>query len=75
MTVRVEISEVNHVIERFNLSEAEARNVLLNLKILEQKMNVPFEHLLSVLDSNDELLRQVIHSDLTRSDDKKRFGM
>src|SRR5919202_4036694 len=74
MTVRIEISEVNHLIERFNLSESEARNVLMNLKILEQKMKLPIEELISVLDYNDALLRQVIQSDLTGSDDKKRFG-
>jgi hypothetical protein len=75
MTIRVDSSEVNHLIERFNLSEDDARNVLLNLKILEQKMKLPLEHLLSVLDYNDELLRQVIASDLTQSDTKNRFGM
>ena len=74
MTVRIEISEVNHLIERFNLSEAEARNVLMNLKILEQKMKLPIEELLSVLDDNDALLRQVIQSNLTGSDNKKGFG-
>jgi|SRR5919199_1126013 hypothetical protein len=74
MTVRIEISEVNHLIERFNLSESEARNVLMNLKILEQKMKLPIEELLSVLDYNDALLRQVIQSDLTGSDNKKGFG-
>jgi hypothetical protein len=75
MTIRVDSSEVNHLIERFNLSEDDARNVLLNLKILEQKMKLPLEHLLSVLDYNNELLRQVIASDLTQSDTKNRFGM
>ncbi len=70
MTVRIDSSEVNHAIERFNLSEDEARNMLLNLKILEKKMGVQFEDFLSVLDYNDELLRQVIQSDLTRSDDR-----
>lgn len=73
MTVRVDSSEINQVIERFNLSEDEARNVVLNLKILEKKMNISIEELLSALDYNDELLRQVIQSDLTRSDDKKGF--
>lgn len=75
MTVRLDSSEVNHVIERFNLSEVEARNVVLNLKILEQKMKVPIEQLLSVLDDNNELLRQVIASDLTQSDRKNSFGL
>jgi hypothetical protein len=70
MTVRIDSSEVNQVIERFNLSEDQARNMLLNLKILEKKMGVKFEDLLSILDYNDELLRQVIQSDLTRSDDR-----
>ncbi|MCA1994015.1 MAG: hypothetical protein LDL41_18510, partial [Coleofasciculus sp. S288] len=36
MTVRMDISEVNHIMERFDLSEAQARSALLNLKILEQ---------------------------------------
>jgi hypothetical protein len=31
--------------------------------------------LLSLLEYNDELLRQVIESDLTRNDNKNRFGM
>ena len=75
MTVRVDSSEVNHLSERFNLSEDEARNVLLNLKILEKKMRVTLEQLLSVLDYNDELLKQVIQSDLTRSDNNKGFGI
>jgi hypothetical protein len=75
MTVRVDSSEVNHLSERFNLSEDDARNVLLNLKILEKKMRVPLEQLLSVLDYNDVLLKQVIQSDLTRSDNNKSFGI
>jgi hypothetical protein len=75
MTVRIDISEVNHIIGKFNLSEAEARNMLMNLKILEKKMNLPIEQLLSLLEYNDELLRQVIESDLTRNDNKNRFGM
>lgn len=75
MTVRIDRSEVNHLSERFNVSEDEARNVLLNLKILEKKMRVLLEQLLSVLDYNDELLKQVIQSDLTRSDNNKGFGI
>src|SRR5919202_1642887 len=75
MTVRVDSSEVNHLSERFNLSEDEARNVLMNLKILEKKMRVTLEQLLSVLDYNDELLKQVIQSDFTRSDNNKGFGI
>ena len=43
MTVSVNISEVNQVIERFNVSETEARNMLINLKVLEQKMHLPIE--------------------------------
>ena len=74
MTVRVDISEVNRLMNRFNLSEPEARNTLLNLKILEQKMKVPLEQLLSVLDYNDELLRQVIQSDLTGSENNQGLG-
>lgn len=75
MTVKLDSSEINYVIERFKLSEVEARNVVLNLKILEQKMKVPIEQLLSVLDCNEELLRQVMASDLTRSDRKNSFGL
>ncbi|MBD2125640.1 hypothetical protein NDI39_12340 [Microcoleus sp. ZQ-A2] len=74
MTVRVELLEVNRLIKRFNLSEADARNTLLNLKILEQKMKVPLEQLLSVLDDNDELLRQVMQSDLTGSKNNQGLG-
>ena len=74
MTVRVDISEVNHLMNRFNLSEPDARNTLLNLKILEQKMKVPLEQLLSVLDYNDELLRQVIQSNLTGSGNHQGLG-
>jgi hypothetical protein len=71
MTVRVDLLEVNRLMNRFNLAEHEARNTLLNLKILEQKMKVPLEQLLSVLDDNDELLRQVIQSDLTGSENNQ----
>jgi hypothetical protein len=71
MTVRVDILEVNRLMNRFKLAEPEARNTLLNLKILEQKMKVPLEQLLSVLDDNDELLRQVIQSDLTGSENNQ----
>jgi hypothetical protein len=74
MTVRIELLEVNRLIKRFNLSEADARNTLLNLKILEQKMKVPLEQLLSVLDDNDELLRQVMQSDLTGSKNNQGLG-
>jgi hypothetical protein len=74
MTVRVDLVEVNRLMNRFNLSEPEARNTLLNLKILEQKMKVPLEQLLSVLDYNDELLRQVIQSDLTGSESNQGLG-
>ncbi|MEW6491069.1 MAG: hypothetical protein AB1589_00760 [Cyanobacteriota bacterium] len=74
MTIRMEISEINHIIERFNLSENEARNVLINLKILEQKMKIPIDQLLSILDYNDDLLQNVIESDLTQGDHINRFG-
>jgi hypothetical protein len=74
MTVRVDILEVNRLMNRFNLAEPEARNTLLNLKILEQKMKVPLEQLLSVLDDNDELLRQVIQSDFTGSENNQGLG-
>lgn len=63
MTVRVDILEVNQVIEKFNLSEDEARRLLINLKVLENKMKIPIEQLLSVLDYNDDLLQQVLRSD------------
>ena len=46
----------------------QARNTLLNLKILEQKMKVPVAQLLSVLDDNDAILQQVIQSELTGSE-------
>ncbi|HEY9635134.1 MAG TPA: hypothetical protein V6D14_17155 [Coleofasciculaceae cyanobacterium] len=75
MTVRMNTLEVNHIIDRFNLSEADAKTLLLNLKILEKKMKLPIEQLLSVLDDNDELLQQVIQSDLTSSSDIKGFGI
>lgn len=69
MTVTVNASEVNQAIQKFNLSESEARNLLVNLKILEQKMNVPVEELLSVLESNEELLQQTVYSDLAEFED------
>lgn len=75
MTIRMEISEINHIIERFNLSENEAKNVLINLKILEQKMKISIDQLLSILDYNDDLLQNVIESDLTQSDNTHRFGI
>ncbi|AFZ16822.1 hypothetical protein [Allocoleopsis franciscana] len=74
MTVRVDILEVNRLMNRFNLSEPEARKTLLNLKILEQKMKIPLEQLLSVLDYNDELLQQVIQCDLTGSENNPGLG-
>lgn len=74
MTVRINITEVHHLMERFDVAETMARQMLLNLKILEQKMNIPLEELLRVLDYNDELKRQVMESDLTKSD-KNGFGM
>lgn len=74
MTIRMEISEINHIMERFNLSENEAKNVLINLKILEQKMKISIDELLSVLDYNDDLLQNVIESDLTQSNSPHHFG-
>jgi hypothetical protein len=74
MTVRINITEVHQLMERFDVAETMARQMLLNLKILEQKMNIPLEELLGVLDYNDELKRQVMESDLTKSD-KNGFGM
>ena len=75
MRVRAHSSEVNQVIERFNLSELQARKVLINFKVLEQKIQLPIDELLSVLDYNEELLRPIIESHLTRSDNKKDCAM
>lgn len=74
MTVRVDLLEVNSLMKRFNLPEHEARNTLINLKILEQKMKVPVAQLLSVLEDNDALLQQVIQSDLTGSESHQGLG-
>lgn len=73
MTIRVNSSEIKQIVERFNLSDEQARTVLVNLKILEQKMKLPIAQLLSVLDHNEGLLRQVLESDLTKSDNKNDF--
>jgi len=75
MRVKIDVSEVNQVIERFDLSEAEARDLLLNLKILEKKMDLPIEQLLSVLDYNDGLRQEVMQANLTSFDGKKGFEM
>jgi hypothetical protein len=75
MRVKIDVSEVNQVIERFDLSEAEARDLLLNLKILEKKMDLPIEQLLSVLDYNDGLRQEVMRANLTSFDGKKGFEM
>ncbi len=75
MRVRAHSSEVNQVIERFNLSELQARKVLINFKVLKQKIQLPIDELLSVLDYNEGLLRSIIKSHLTRSDNKKDCGM
>jgi hypothetical protein len=53
MRVRAHSSEVNQVIERFNLSELQARKVLINFKVLDQKIQLPIDELLSVLDYNE----------------------
>lgn len=74
MTVRINITEVHEVMARFNVSETKARQMLLNLKILEQKMNMPLEQLLSVLDTNPDLKEQVMEADLTKSDKDNIFG-
>ena len=74
MTIRMDIAEINHIIERFHLSENEAKKVLINLKILEQKMKISLDQLLSILDYNDDLLQNVIESDLTQTDSTNRFG-
>ena len=74
MTVRISQEEVQQVMGKYNLSEEKARQVVLNLKILEQKMTVPFQELLMVLDSNQALLNQVMTSDLTKPDNPNSFG-
>ena len=65
MRVRINASEIDGVMERFNLSEADARNLLLNLKILEKKMDVPIDQLLCILDYNPGLRQEVMRADLT----------
>ncbi|MEQ8752349.1 hypothetical protein [Coleofasciculus sp. G1-WW12-02] len=75
MTVRISQEEVQQVMGKYSLSEEKARQVVLNLKILEQKMNVQFQQLLMVLDSNEALLNQVMTLDLSQPDKPNRFGM
>lgn len=67
MTVHINMVEVKQVIERFDISEPEARKVLLNLKILEKKTKLPVEHLLSLLTHNQALLQEIVQADLTAS--------
>ncbi|MEQ9623282.1 hypothetical protein [Coleofasciculus chthonoplastes] len=75
MTVRISQDEVQQVMGKYSLSEEKARQVVLNLKILEQKMNVQFQQLLTVLDSNQALLNQVMTLDLSKPDNPNSFGM
>ena len=75
MRVRIKASEVDGMIERFNLSEAEARDLLLNLKILEKKMDVPLEQLLCILDYNPDLRQEVMRADLTSNNFNTAFGL
>ncbi|MBO1347210.1 MAG: hypothetical protein EBE86_007340 [Hormoscilla sp. GUM202] len=69
MTVTINIKEVHHIMEKYKVSEPLARKMLMNLKILEQKMNVSLKELLSELDRNQELLQDVMNSDLSGSID------
>jgi hypothetical protein len=75
MTVRISQEEVQQVMGKYSLSEEKARQVVLNLKILEQKMYVPFQQLLTILDGNEALLNQVMTLDLSQPDKPNRFGM
>lgn len=75
MTVRISQEEVQQVMGKYSLSEEKARQVVLNLKILEQKMNVIFQELLTILDANEALLNQVMTLDLSQPDKPNRFGM
>ncbi|MEQ9552234.1 MAG: hypothetical protein RIM23_21810 [Coleofasciculus sp. G3-WIS-01] len=75
MTVRISQEEVQQVMGKYSLSEEKARQVVLNLKILEQKMHVPFQQLLTILDANEALLNQVMTLDLSQPDKPNRFGM
>jgi len=75
MRVRINASEVDGVMERFNLSEAEARDLLLNLKILEKKMDVPVEQLLCILDCSPGLRQEVMRADLTSNTVNQGFDL
>jgi len=75
MRVRINALEVDGVMERFNLSETEARDLLLNLKILEKKMDVSVEKLLSILDYNPGLRQEVMRADLTNTHINKAFDL
>lgn len=75
MRVRINASEVEGMMERFNLSEAEARDLLLNLKILEKKMDVPVEQLLCILDYNPGLRQEVMRADLTSNNINQDFDL
>lgn len=75
MRVRINALEVDGVMERFNLSEAHARDLLLNLKILEKKMDVSVEKLLSILDYNPGLRQEVMRADLTSTSIDKGFDL
>lgn len=75
MTVQISQDEVQQVMGKFSLSEEKARQVVLNLKILEQKMEVNFQQLLLVLESNQALLNQVMTVDLTKPDNPNNLGM
>jgi hypothetical protein len=75
MRVRINALEVDGVMERFNLSETEARDLLLNLKILEKKMDVSFEKLLSILDYNPRLRQEVMRADLTSANTNTAYDL
>lgn len=75
MRVRINTLEVDGVMERFNLSEADARDLLLNLKILEKKMDVSVKKLLSILDYNPGLRQEVMQADLTSTTINQGFEL